>query len=237
MNLFDKSVIQFFIKISQNSPLLNSLMELIVENALIKGGAVVSILWFLWFRKNDKLNLNRERIIISVISCIVAIFIGRLLTRVLPFRLRPLVDPSLAQFYHDESMADSLDMTSSLPSDHAVMFFALSTGIFLISRKLGIFSYLHALIVICLPRMYLGLHYPTDILIGAAVGILTSLVLASSKMWYPVTSKALQFSFKYSGLFYVFFFLISLEISTLFDSLRLIVHFLFGGLYDSLLRQ
>jgi undecaprenyl-diphosphatase len=210
-------------------------MTLIVDNALLKGGIVVSMLWYLWFRKSDNINLNRERIIISVISCMIAIFVGRLLARVLPFRLRPLVNPNLEQFYNNKSMADSFDMASSFPSDHAVMFFALATGIFLISKKLGLFSYLYVLFVICFPRVYLGLHYPTDILTGAAVGILTSLLLASPKLWHPVTEKILQISNKYTGAFYVFFFLISFEISTLFDSLRSIVHYLFGGFYESLL--
>jgi membrane-associated phospholipid phosphatase len=235
MNLFDTSVVHFFIKASQNLPSVNTFMSLVIDNSLLKGGIVVSILWFLWFRKSDQIYLNRERIIISVISCIFAIFVGRLLARILPFRLRPLVDPVLGQFYHNKSMADSFDMASSFPSDHAVMFFALATGIFLISKRVGLFSYLWVFFIICFPRIYLGLHYPTDILTGAVVGILTSLVLASRKIWHPVTEKVLNFCEEYPGVFYVFFFLISFEISTLFESLRSIVHYLFAGLYESIL--
>lgn len=237
MNLFDTSILHYLINASQNAPSLNSLMATIVDNVLLKGGVVVSMLWYLWFRKSDKVNLDRQRIIISLMSCIVAIFVGRLLARVLPFRLRPLVDPTLAQFYHNKSMADTFDMVSSFPSDHAVMFFALATGIFLISKRIGLFSYLYVFFVICFPRIYLGLHYPTDILTGAVVGVVTALILASPKMWHPVTSKVLQMSNKYTGLFYAFFFLISFEIGTMFESLRSIVHFLFGGFYESLLGQ
>lgn len=235
MNLFDTSIVHYLIKTSQYSPSFTSFMMLLVDNALLKGGVVVSVLWYLWFRKSDKVNLTRERVIISVISCIIAIFVGRLLARVLPFRLRPLVDPAFAQFYHNKSMADAFDMASSFPSDHAVMFFALATGIFLISKRLGVFSFLYVFFVICFPRMYLGLHYPTDILAGAVVGIITTLVLASPKLWRPLTERILQISNKYTGLFYVFFFLFSFEISTLFDSLRAIVHFLFSGFYESIL--
>lgn len=237
MNLFDTSIIHYLINTSQNSPALTSFMMLIVDNSLLKGGIIVSMLWYLWFRKNDQGNLTRERIMISVISCIIAIFVGRLLARVLPFRLRPLVDQNFSRFYHNKSLADTFDMASSFPSDHAVMFFALAMGIFLISKKLGIFAFLYVLFIICFPRIYLGLHYPTDIILGAVVGILTTLVLSSTKMWNPVTEKILQISNKYTGAFYVFFFLISFEISTLFDSLRSIVHFLFAGLYEGLLDE
>jgi undecaprenyl-diphosphatase len=235
MNLFDTSIVHYLIKTSQYTPAFTSLMLLLVDNALLKGGVVVSMLWYLWFRKSDRMTLTREKVIISVISCIIAIFVGRLLARVLPFRLRPLVDPTFAQFYHNKSMADSFDMASSFPSDHAVMFFALATGIFLISKKLGLFAYLYVFFVICFPRVYLGLHYPTDILTGAIVGIITTLVLASPKLWHPLTERIIRISNKYTGLFYVFFFLFSFEISTLFDSLRAIVHFLFSGLYESIL--
>lgn len=237
MNLFDTSILRFLIHTSQNQPSLNSLAAALVDNALLKGGVVVSMLWYLWFRKSDKANPDRQRIIISFICCVIAIFVGRLLARVLPFRLRPLVDPAFSQFYHNKSMADTFDMVSSFPSDHAVMFFALATGIFLISKRLGLFSYLYVSVVICFPRIYLGLHYPTDILTGAVIGVITTLVLGSPKIWRPVTSKVLQISNKYTGLFYVFFFLISFEISTLFESLRAIVHFLFSGLYEGLLGQ
>src|SRR6185312_547459 len=233
----DTSIIHFLINNAESSPALTSLTTVLVDNALLKGGVVVSILWYLWFRKSDEINVTRQRVIISVISCIIAIFVGRLLARVLPFRSRPLVSHTLEQFYHNKSMADSFDMASSFPSDHAVMFFALATGIFLISKKLGLFAYLYVFFVICFPRVYLGLHYPTDILTGAVVGIITSLVLASPKLWRPVTERILQISDKYTGAFYVLFFLISFEISTLFDSLRSIVHYLFGGLYESILGQ
>lgn len=237
MNFFDSSIVHFLIKLSEKSSSLDSFMLLIVDNYLVKGGIIVSILWYLWFRKSERLTDIRERIIVTLISCIVAIFVGRLLARILPFRVRPLLEAGLSQFYHNKTMADSFDMASSFPSDNSVMFFALATGIFLISKRLGIFSFLYVLFIICLPRIYLGLHYPTDILVGALVGIVTCLVLSYGKMWQPLTKKVIHFLSVYPGLFYILFFLISLEISTLFESLRSIVHFIFGDFYESLLGE
>jgi hypothetical protein len=56
---------------------------------------------------------------------------------------------------------------SSFPSDHACLFFALATGLCLISPVIGGLALLHASLIVSLPRIYLGLHYPTDVLAGA----------------------------------------------------------------------
>jgi undecaprenyl-diphosphatase len=235
MNIFDMSIIHFLNGISQKSSLFESFMDFIVDNDFIKGAAIVSILWFFWFRKDTKINYNRERILITLFSCIVSIFVGRLLARILPYRVRPLLNPDLTLFYPNKSVIHGLELSSSFPSDHAVLFFSLATGIFLISKKTGIFSYLYVFFIICFPRIYLGLHYPTDILMGAGIGILITLLLSDNRIWHPASQKVLKFSNEYSGLFYVLFFLISFQISTLFQSLRSIVHFLLGSFYETML--
>ena len=210
-------------------------MAMIVDNDFIKGGIVVSLLWYFWFKKSIKINYNRERIIITLISCMVAIFIGRLLARILPFRLRPLLNPELNTFFPNKSEIHGLEFASSFPSDHAILFFSLATGIFLISKKMGLLTYLYVFFIICFPRIYIGLHYPTDILMGAVVGIVITLLLSNKRIWYPVSQRVLKFSVEYSGLFYMMFFLISFQISTLFQSARSIIHFILGGFYENLL--
>lgn len=235
MNFFDASIMQFFIGISQKAPFLGSFMMFIVDNSLLKGAIIVSIVWYLWFRKSDRINDIRDRIIISIFSCILAVFVARLLARILPFRVRPLIDPNFSIFFPNKDMKDAFELQSSFPSDHAVLFFSIATGIFFISKRLGILSYLYILLFICIPRIYLGLHFPTDVLGGAVAGILITLALSSKRMWEPVTQKVTNFYSKYTGLFYVIFFVISFQISTLFESAREIVNFLFGSFYEGLL--
>ena len=209
MNIFDLSIIHFLNGILQKGSLGESFMDLIVDNDFLKGAIVVSILWYYWFKNTIKINYNRERIIITLISCIVSIFVGRLLAKILPYRMRPLLNPELTSFFPNKSVIHGLEFASSFPSDHAVLFFSLATGIFLISKKMGILSYLYVFFIICFPRIYLGLHYSTDILAGAIVGVVITLLLAKNRIWYPITQKILNFSVRYSGIFYVLFFLIS----------------------------
>src|SRR5690606_22988918 len=107
----------------------------------------------------------------------VTILLARVLALTLPFRLRPLHNPPDGFSMPFEISTKYADGMSSFPSDHAALFFALATGVYLISKRAGILALIYALVVICLPRIYLGIHYPSDILGGATLGALTIFLL------------------------------------------------------------
>lgn len=56
-----------------------------------------------------------------------------------------------------------------LPSDHAVMAGAATAGLWLVSRRLGLLAAL-ASILMGFARVYVGAHYPQDVLAGYALG-------------------------------------------------------------------
>ena len=65
----------------------------------------------------------------------------------------------------------------SFPSNHAVVAMALAVGILLTWRRLGIAAILLALVV-CYSRVFLGEHYPHDVVVGAMLGAAVSLLVA-----------------------------------------------------------
>lgn len=63
----------------------------------------------------------------------------------------------------------------SFPSGHAAFFFALATAVYLYNRKWGI-GLFGAALLITVSRVAAGVHYPSDILGGALVGIVVAYV-------------------------------------------------------------
>lgn len=58
----------------------------------------------------------------------------------------------------------------SFPSGHTLSSFCAATACFGYSRRAGLFCYLLA-VLIGLSRLYMGVHYPSDVLAGALLGI------------------------------------------------------------------
>jgi len=61
------------------------------------------------------------------------------------------------------------------PSDHAVVAGAATVGVWLVSRRLGLLAAL-ASVVMGFARVYIGAHYPQDVLAGFALGGVVGLV-------------------------------------------------------------
>ncbi|MCR5301788.1 MAG: phosphatase PAP2 family protein [Lachnospiraceae bacterium] len=61
--------------------------------------------------------------------------------------------------------------SSSFPSTHSAWAFAAATAIFMKFKKAGIAAFVAAALI-AFSRMYMFLHYPTDVLCGMILGIL-----------------------------------------------------------------
>jgi len=64
----------------------------------------------------------------------------------------------------------------SFPSNGAAVSFAIATAVWLYHKKLGRFA-LGAAILFSLGRVAAGIHFPSDVLVGAILGVLFSSVL------------------------------------------------------------
>ncbi len=73
----------------------------------------------------------------------------------------------------------------SFPSDHSAFFFAMAMAIYLYNKKWGIWFFIAA-ILMNISRIVAGVHYPSDILGGAMVGIVVGyLVVCFAEKWKP----------------------------------------------------
>jgi undecaprenyl-diphosphatase len=178
----DRMVMQFINTFARQSYILDRMIHNLNSIDLLKGAVFVAVLWWIWFSKNCPPSLgaggNRMFVARSIVGGLIAIGLGRCLQQAMPERLRPMHDPRLGFQLPYGARPETLEGWSSLPSDHAVLFFALATAIWLWSRAWGAIAFLWAF-MICMPRIYMGYHYPSDIIVGALLGVASMLAIQS----------------------------------------------------------
>ena len=222
INAFDLGIIHWLNGLVGRSIEFDKAIVVLTVNDL-RSAVIVSLCWWFWFRSMDpatKLR-TREHVLCTLFAGIVAIVAGRFLALTLPFRIRPRYEPTLHFALPDGDTGDlNLLDWSSFPSDHAVMFAAIAVGLCFISWRIGLLAILYTVFIIGLPRVYLGLHYPSDIVAGLALGAVTGYSLNVAGVSKKLASRALQWECASPGGFYFAMCIVSFEFSTMFNSLR-----------------
>ena len=187
--------------------------------SVLKGGLFLGMYWYFWFRVDPDQNRRRRAIIVALVGALLALITARIVADIAPYRVRPMYDYRLPQHPYAFPINSNMVNWSSFPSDTATFFFALGAGLAYLYRPLTMPLLAYIVIWVCLPRMFLGIHYLSDMLVGAVIGI--SLVLASlNRRWLqsqPVTV-AIALSDSKPEMFYVVAFVVSFEMSVLFQT-------------------
>jgi undecaprenyl-diphosphatase len=223
MNAFDLSILSFLNTFAHRSETFDTLVVFLLWNNFVKGGIIMGFFWWAW-AQDDERALKREYLLLGFGLSIASVIAARLLALSLPFRERPLRNP-LLDFQLPYTMEGSmLETWSSFPSDHAVVFFCLAAAIWFASRRLGVVAALYALIVISLPRIYTGVHYPTDVVAGAVLGWCIACFSKVRSLRIHLARPVLRWMEKQPGAFYGLLFLATFELAELFYTLRVAAH-------------
>jgi undecaprenyl-diphosphatase len=140
------------------------------------------ILILMWFRNN----FHKKITLYTFISIGVSILLNKVI-KLSYFKARPFLKTSVRLLPPSPSKKNS-----SFPSKHTLLAFAAATSILFYKRGLGSLMSLLA-VLIGFSRIWMGHHYPSDIVGSAILGSLTSIVVKKTgRIWNPIFERVIQ---------------------------------------------
>ena len=223
--------------------LFDSLVSLTQENDLVKAGIIGCCFFAAWYsgKTTDETRARRKILLTTLIAAVCVLATTKAISHTI-FLPRPAIESQ--KIYHlsgdalvelkrsavrvpldEPSQKDHRDLLNgdvqtndlgSFPSDHAGFFLAISLGIFLVSRRIGLLALGWTIFVILAGKMIMGAHAPIDIAAGGVVAIaeLSAVRFAAQSRLGRILDHVTSWTIKYSALSSAILFAVVFEISS-----------------------
>jgi len=226
VNWFDSSLISFLNYPAGRSWVLDNAVRA-VSSTHLTVEVLLMAYWWVWFHQGSEASKNRTRetVVASLIAVFVAVSLSMLLAPAFPSYGRPIHADALPRLPFGVS-PETTHIHAAFPSHHALVAFVLVTGLLIVSRPIGFAAAIYAIALVGVPPVYIGLHYPTDILGGALLGTAVAGVLNMSPVRNLVGGRAVAFATHQPAVFYGLAFMVTLQLATLFDDAVPFAHML-----------
>lgn len=152
----DYQLFQFINGLTITMPFLNGLMKFLAQDAEYLFYLGVLIYWFI------RTDSNRRMIAEALTAACVALSVSGLIGAFF-YRDRPFVSHAVFQLIKHPANA-------SFPSDHAIGAFVIASSIWMFRKRDGKL-WLALAACIAFSRVWTGVHYPSDVIAGAMIGI------------------------------------------------------------------
>ena len=235
--------------VAGRSWLFDSIVAFFLDNDLAKAGVIGGCFLAAWYggKSVDSTNTRRKILITTLIAAVCVITTTKVLSKTI-FLPRPEIQSQKIYRLEGDQLVEMkrmpvrimLDETSqkdyrallsgeietndlgSFPSDHAGFFIAISLGIWLASRRLGLLALGWSVFVILAGKMISGQHTPLDVAAGATVAIaeLAMIQYLVRKRLGGWLDKLSGLTLRYSALSSAIVFLIAFEVSSTMIHIR-----------------
>lgn len=180
LNPFDKALYHAINGLAGHSSILDHVMIFFAKDALELYAVLFVLAWFVLPRRDAE---SRHALVIAGLSGVLALAINVVISHVW-FRPRPFTVFSKGTY--TELVAHSTD--ASFPSDHTSGSFGFAAGSWGRQQKWISYTFTILAVIVMFARVYVGVHYPTDVIGGMIVGIVSSRIMwRFSKQIYPLS--------------------------------------------------
>ncbi len=168
---FDYTILMFINGLSGHGVWLDRMIASFSQYGPLIFG--VYLIW-LWFSGTSPVEReeNRKNALYAFFAAILAMAINQAIG-FMWYRNRPFVD-------HRINRLVSTAQDASFPSDHAAGGFSIA-GSALLGRSWGGAALTCLALLLSISRVYVGVHYPSDVLGGMAVGLISSIIVERNK--------------------------------------------------------
>jgi undecaprenyl-diphosphatase len=236
-NFVDTTIAQFFNQFVHRSQVIDALVFQVAQNHLFKCAVLFSIICVAWFKVKIVDLTNKKKAFLTIfLVATLAMIIARTIAFLSPHRYRPIYDTSLhlnAPFSVNHWF---LNGWSSFPSDHAALFFAISFSIYFLHKRLGLLAIGYTVLCICFPRLLLGLHFLTDLIAGALIGILVARIGFKYFIQSKLVAVLIGYSEKKPEYFYTIFLFFIYQLYEMLEGVRRLIPILRWALKVILVR-
>ncbi|MEK3890518.1 undecaprenyl-diphosphatase [Bacillus sp. FSL K6-3431] len=164
------------------SDLLDHIVILFSKYGPIMFGLV--FVW-IWFSKSGNKYDNRQIVLFALTITIIALGANKMI-ELIYYRPRPFVSHAV------HLLSDKSSLDPSFPSNHATGSFALAFALFWRRRKIGSVLLVFA-VFMGISRIFIGVHYPLDVTVGAIIAFIISFVVISqSRFLEPLNNKIID---------------------------------------------
>ena len=229
--------------VAGRSWLFDSIVAFFLDNDLAKAGVIGGCFLAAWYggKSIDSTNARRKILITTLIAAVFVITTTKVLSKTI-FLPRPEIQSQKIYRLEGDQLVEMkrmpvrvmLDETSqkdyrallsgeietndlgSFPSDHAGFFIAISLGIWLASRRLGLLALGWSVFVILAGKMISGQHTPLDVAAGATVAIVELAIVqyVVRRKLSGWLDKLTGLTLRYSAMSSAVVFLIAFEVSS-----------------------
>ena len=181
LNPFDVTLYHLINGLAGHSPLLDAIMIFFAKDALEIYAVLFVVAWFALPKKDIQ---NRHALVVAGFAGVLALIINVIISHIW-FRPRPFTVFQKGTF--TQLIPHASD--ASFPSDHASGSFGFAAGSWGRQQKWISYTFTIIAILVMIARVFVGVHYPTDVIGGLIVGVISGKVMWKfSRLLFPLTT-------------------------------------------------